>query len=340
MHLFIREGTTSRNLLDLLPVVNEATYRHCSFCSDDRDPDTLLNEGHINSIIASAIKEGIPPVYAYKMASYNTARYFQLRELGAVAPGYQADLAVIPDERTPHPSMVIKNGEVVFEKNSLLVSPAIQETFVPVRGTMNVRWLTLEDFKIPARSSRARIMEIIPDQIITRQSVEKVLIKNGMIESDLHKDVLKLVVIERHYASGRIGKALVRGFGLQRGALASSVAHDSHNLIVLGVQEEDMLAAAVEIVKMQGGMCTVENGKVLASCPLPIAGLMSQDPARKVAKRLKEIIRAAHSLGCKAQHPFLALAFLSLPVIPELKLTDKGLFDVNNFEFCDLFIDN
>lgn len=338
MHLFIREGTTSRNLKDLLPVVNEATYHHCSFCSDDRDPETLLNEGHMNSIIATAIQEGIPPAHAYKMASYNTARYYHLRELGAVAPGYQADLTVIPDEKNPSPSLVIKNGEVIFEEGRLLISPEINRTTVPVRGTMNVRWLKQKDFEITAHSKQARIIEIVPEQIITRQVIEEVPVKDGLAESDPARDILKLMVVERHNASGRIGKGLVRGLGLQSGALASSVAHDSHNLIVVGVKAQDMLAAAVEVIKMQGGMCVVNNEKVLSACPLPIAGLMSQEEAPVVADRLHEAVCAAYQLGCKAKHPFLVLAFLSLPVIPELKLTDKGLFDVNTFEFCDLFI--
>lgn len=339
MHIFIREGTTSRNLEALLPIVNAATYSHCSFCSDDREPHTLMNEGHVNSIIQKAISLGLDPVYAFKMASYNPARYFGLKQLGAIAPGYIADLNILPDEYHIQPVTVVKNGKVIFEENELK-HPFSREkiTNFPIRSSVNVRWLVQEDFEVPASSDRIRYIELEKEQLITHHREGTIKVEEGLACSDVAQDLLKIAVIERHFASGQTGKGFIKGFGLRNGAIASSVAHDSHNLIVLGTNDEDMLTAAVEIVKMQGGMCVVDNGKVLARLQLPIAGLMSYDPVEVVAGQIDKLNEAARNLGCHLPHPFLTMAFVALPVIPHLKITDKGLFDVDKFQFSELFL--
>ncbi len=338
MHIFIREGTTSRNLLSLLPIVNEKTYHYTSFCSDDREPNTLIEEGHINNIIEKSIKHGINPIWAYKMASFNTARYFKLKNLGAIAPGYIADLVVLENIEKVIPKYVIKNGKVIVSQGKLLYKFENEKIRnFPIRGSINIPWLKEEDFKIKGEGKKINVIGIIPNQIITKRLIEDAKIENGFAVSDIERDILKIVVIERHFASGRIGKGFVKGFKLKKGAIASSVAHDSHNLIVVGVSDSDILTAAIEINKMQGGMCVVSEGKVLSRLPLPIAGLMSTEPVEVVAQQMKSLLNSARELGCELPNPFLALSFLALPVIPELKITDKGLFDVKTFSFCKLF---
>ncbi len=335
MHVMIREGTAERNLEALLPLVTAKNAAHCSFCTDDRHPADLLGEGSINSLVARAIHKGLDPVTAIQMATINTARYFGLRRLGAVAPGYFADIVVVDDLKHFRVQQVYAAGVKVAEGGKYL--PERRVDAVRLRGSVNVAWMAL-DFRIPAagETARARVIEVVPGQIITRGLVMEMKVAGGEIAADPARDVLKIAVAERHMASGRTGVGLVKGFGLKRGAIASSVAHDSHNIVVVGINDQDMTTAVIEIARLQGGQVVVADNEVLASVPLPIAGLMSDLPIESVRDRIEAMTQAAHKLGCVLPDPLMTMSFLALPVIPELKLTDRGLVDVKEFRTVPL----
>ena len=335
MYLMVREATGARDLEPLIPVLKNYNTRKCMFVTDDRHPKHL--EKHISRMVKKAVSCGVDPIKAIQMASLNTAEYFNLKNLGAVAPGYKADIAVFENLQDFEPSLVLKNGKQVAAGGKLTVD--LKSNNPPVlRGSVNIKYLYREDLQIKANSSSVKTINVIPGQLITKASVEKVKIENGFALSDTESDVLKIAVIERHKATGNIGLGFVKGFGLKSGAIASTVAHDSHNMIVIGTNDEDMYYAAVELVKSQGGKIIVENGKTLAHLKLPIAGLMSDKPYSQVKENILELENAAKKIGCKISDPFMSMAFLSLSVIPELKITDKGLIDVNNFEITDLFV--
>ncbi len=337
MYAMIREGSVTKNLKDLLPAVTcENSYR-CMFVTDDRHPKDLMEQGHIDHMVKTAIKEGIAPVTAIRMATINTAQYFGIRDLGAIAPGYRADLVVVDGLKRFNIRKVFKNGKLVAENGEMVVpKPKIAEP--QLRSSINIKWLKPEDFDIPANGTKVRVINLVPDQIVTRASVEKAKIQDGKLVADVERDILKIAVVERHHASDNIGYGVVRGFGLKKGAIASSVAHDSHNIVVVGTSSEDMMAAVVEISKMRGGLSVVVDGELKAGLPLPVAGLMSEGPLEDVVAGLRTVIRAARRLGSPLEDPFMAMSFLALPVIPELKVTDLGLFDVNRFQFTELFV--
>ncbi len=337
MYVFIREGTHSRNLHDLLPLVTPANSRRCCFCTDDRNPRTLLEEGHIDSIIRAAIRAGLDPIIAIQMATLNPSERFGLSESGVLSPGRFADMVVFDNFQDFRILKVFRDGRLIAEDGHM--APGVQQPPpITIRSSMNVGWLELDDFAIPAESGQARIIEVIPHQVITGQRVEAVRVIDGRAVSNPSRDILKICVVERHQASGNIGKGFVRGFGLQQGAMASSVAHDSHNIVVVGVRDWDIYAAVEAVVKMRGGMAVVSDGQVIAQLPLPIAGLMSDQPLEIVQEQLEKLTGAARGLGCTLDDPFMTMSFLSLPVIPELKLTDKGLVDVDRFDFVPLFL--
>ncbi|MFA6004401.1 MAG: adenine deaminase C-terminal domain-containing protein, partial [Elusimicrobiota bacterium] len=337
MFIMIREGTAAKNLKALLPLVNSENSRKCLFVTDDRHLEDIFTQGHMDHLVRSAIKLGVDPIRAIQMASINTAEYFGLKDLGAVAPGYRADLIVFDDFKRLRISKVIKDGRVVAE-NGVLLPSAVTDYKGKVRGTVNVRWIEYEDFAIKAEARRARVIGVVPDQIVTKSLVCPVKSDGGFVVSDPARDVLKIAVIERHMASGRIAKGLVKGFGLKRGAIASSISHDSHNIVVIGVDDGDMYTAAVQVVKMQGGIVAAADGQVLEALPLPIAGLMSDRSSEFVRERLKRLISAAHALGSKLDDPYMAMSFLTLPPIPELKITDRGLIDAVDFKVVPLFV--
>ena len=334
MYLMIREGTAAKDLNALIPVLKNCNTRKCLFVTDDRHPFDLKE--HINGMVRRAVAAGINPIKAVQCASLNTAEYFGLKNLGAVAPGYKADLLILPDLKTFKPDMVIKGGETVYENGKLTVN--FEETEVPsVRGSVNVKWIERDDFRIEASSDIVRAIEIIPHQLVTKSRVSKIKIENGNAISNVDTDTLKICVIERHRATGNIGKGFVKGFNIKNGAIASTVAHDSHNMIVIGTNDEDMYTAAVELVKSQGGKVVVSNGQVLSKLSLPIAGLMSNEKFGYVVNKCEDLNNAAHSIGCTLEDPFMTMGFLSLPVIPELKITDKGIFDTTKFDFVNIF---
>ena len=334
MYLMIREGSAAKDLRALLPVLKEKNTRKCIFVTDDRHPEDLLE--HINSMVRIAVEAGVPVIKAIQMASLNTAEYFNIPNLGAIAPGYKADFVVLPDLKSFKPDLVFKKGKLVAEKGKLITD--ITKNEIPaVRGSVNVKWIKYEDFKIEARGNTVRAIEVIPHQLITKSVESKIKVVDGFAESNLETDTLKICVIERHRAGGNIGKGFVKGFNLKSGAMASTVAHDSHNMIVIGTNDKDMYTAAVELIKSQGGKIVVNNGEILAHLPLPVAGLISDADFDTVIKKSMQLNSAAKSIGCEIDDPFMAMGFLSLPVIPELKITDKGVFDTVNFEFVDIF---
>lgn len=337
MHLMIREATGARDLEPLIPVLKEYNTRKCMFVTDDRHPKHLTK--HISRMVKKAVRLGVNPIKAIQMASINTAEYFKLANLGAVAPGYKADIAVFNDLEMFEPEMVFKNGKLAAKNGRMIIDTTEFKT-PALRGSVNIKYLNMEDIQIPApdRKEEIKVINVIPKQLITKKSIEKAKIVNGLAVSDVDNDILKIAVIERHKATGNIGLGFVKGFGLKSGAIASTVAHDSHNMIVIGTNDDDMYYAAVELVKSQGGKIIVENGKTLAHLPLPIAGLMSDKPVEEVQKKICELEQAAKQIGCTMSDPFMSMAFLSLSVIPELKITDKGLIDVNKFEVTDMFI--
>jgi adenine deaminase len=338
MHIMIREGGPAKNMEALLPLVTRENARRCMFVSDDPDLAELLDHGHMDYIVRKGISLGLEPVVAIQMATINAAEYFGLRDLGAIAPGYRADMVIFDDLDSFQVKKVFRGGHLVAENGHMLPTDTTRAE-VPLRATVNVAWIELEHFRIRAKGRRARVIGLTPNQLVTRQSVEEVKTTDGLAVADVERDILKLAVIERHLASGNVGLGFVRGFGLKRGALASSVAHDSHNIIVVGTNDLDMITAAVQIVKMQGGLVAAADGKVLATVPLPVAGLMSEKSAEEVTAEVDNLREAARDLGCTVPTPFMSMSFLALPVIPRLKLTDKGLVDVRKFDFVPLFED-
>ena len=338
MHIMIREGTGTKNLKALLPLVTPDNERRIMFCTDDRHPNDILTEGHINYMIKTAIEQGLEPLRAIRLATLNAAEYFGLQKLGAVAPGRLADLVVFDDFDRFNIKRVYKNGELVVLDGVPVYEPPTRAK-ASVRSSVNIRWLEGDEFRIPAQGKRARVVGIVPDQIVTESLEYEVKAENGFVLSDVERDILRFYVVERHRASGNIGKGLIKGFGLKSGAVATTIAHDSHNIIVVGVDDRDILKAVSAINKMGGGIVVADNGKVLDAIELPIAGLMSNKPLEFVSARMDELIKAVHSLGVALADPIMTLSFMALPVIPSLKLTDRGLVDVGRFEHVGLFVD-
>ncbi len=322
--ILIREGTAARNLEDLIDLCKEPYYSHCMFCTDDSHIDEIMDTGHIDSIIRKAIQLGTDPIIAYKMASYTAGLYFNLRNRGAIAPGFLADFVVLNDVESVDIDIVYKSGiamtDEALEKNCKShISPELTERS---HNTFHMPDITPEmlfsDKEIP-------VLGLVEGQIITtRYGTAK--------EMDISKDILKAVVVERHKNTGHIGIGYIHGYGLKKGALATSVAHDAHNIIAIGVSDEDIAAAINELKKMGGGMLVYYAGKVLAAYPLPVAGLMSEVDAESAKTQLRAVHAVANELGVKKQlDPFMNLSFTALPVIPELRLTTHGIVDVTNW---------
>lgn len=331
MKIIIREGSAARNLSSLLPVITEKNFPNIMFGCDDRSPVDLVGEGEIDHVLRRAVSGGLDPVTAVRLATINPARHYNLRGMGAVAPGYRADLAVVSDLRDFRAELVFKGGRPAACGGKLLSAPrpALENGMV---GTVRLPELKNRlDIKAPANAVRARVIEVIPDQIYTRG----VLVPAG--ELTTANDIARVAVVERHGINGNVARGFVRGFGLKSGALASTVAHDSHNLILVGTNPADMELAAEAAAAMRGGLAVTCGGRVLATLPLPVAGLMSDQDAVTVAGQHEKVQQAAVQIGCNLPAPFMTMSFLALPVIPELKITDRGLVDVNRFELVDLW---
>jgi adenine deaminase len=334
MWLMIREGSAARNLEALLPLVKELHPPRVFFVTDDRDPQDLTTRGHIDSMVRQAIALGLDPVEAVRLASFNTAQYFRLYDRGAIAPGCVADLVVLDDLETFQVESVYKEGVMVAQDGKLLVpAPA---AMLAAGETVHMGSVDLSALRIPGKPGPVSVVGIEPGQITTKRLIEDAPVRDGEIVADVERDLLKLVVIERHHASGRVGLGLVKGFGLKKGALASSVAHDAHNLVIAGTNDSDILRAAHVLKEMGGGFACIVDGVIRASVPLPLGGLVSPLPAHALVQQLRALDAAAAELGCTLEHPCMTLSFLSLSVIPALKLTDQGLIDVENFTLLPL----
>lgn len=333
MYVMIREGTAAKNLDALIPVLREKNTRKCMFVTDDRHPKDLKN--HINDMVRRAVEGGVDIIKAVQTGSLNTAEYFGLTNQGAIAPGYKADLLILPDLKTFKPDIVIKDGLVVAQNGKLI--NCLDEYEQPsVRSSINVHWIEKKDFEVKGNSKFVNTIEIIPNQLVTKASICEARFEDGYLNSNTDTDTLKIVVMERHRATGNIGKGFVKGFNLKSGAIASTVAHDSHNMIIIGTNDFDMYTAAVELVKMQGGKVVVNNGEVLAKLPLPVAGLISDKDFDYVIKHCEELNSAVKTLGCSLEDAYMTMGFLALPVIPELKITDKGLFSIAKCSFVNI----
>jgi len=336
MHIFIRQGSQAKNLHDLLALINFRTAHRLMWCTDDRDPHDLISEGHIDSIVRQAIRAGVDPVTAITMATLHPASYFGLHHLGAIAPGRQADIVVFSDMEAPEMETVYSRGKKVAEHGQMLPEIPIPE-MIPVLPSMKVKPDSL-DFSVPRAGELIRVIEVIPGQIVTRSVVLHPAIIGNRAVSDTSRDVLKIAVVERHRGSGNVFTGFVKGLGLRKGAIASSVAHDSHNIITSGTTDEDMKLAVETVVQIGGGLVVVSGQKVVAALSLPIAGLMSPEPVHHIRDQIDCLLACTREIGSSLSNPFMTLSFLALPVIPELKITDKGLVDVTRFQTVPLWV--
>ncbi len=336
MMVMIREGSVARDLAAIVPAITPANQHRFCFCTDDCQPSDLVERGGIDHAVRSAIALGMDPVAAIRLATWNPAQHFRLHQRGAVTPGRRADLVVFDDLQAPRARLVFRNGELMARDGRMVVPPRPPSR--TLRSTMNVAWESV-DFRIPAGGARARVIGVRPDSLVTVALADEPPIRDGEALADPSRDLLKVAVIERHMASGAVGKGFVRGMGLREGALASSVAHDHHNLIVVGADDVSMMTAARRVGALHGGMVVAIGGRVVAEVPLPLGGLMSAEPVETVRAQLEALVAAARALGSPLHDPFMAMSFLSLEVIPALKVTDKGLIDVGRMEFVPLWIE-
>jgi adenine deaminase len=329
MWLLIREASAARNLQALIPLAREFGPGRIAFCTDDREPEHIADDGHINTMVRDAVAAGIPAEDALVMATLNPATWHRLDHFGAIAPGYQADLLLLSDLEFFVPETVLKRGREVGE---------IERVDVPewVKHTVRIRHVAARDFAIPWDGGTARVIGVIPDQILTEGLVEEPAVLDGHAVADSERDLAKIAVVERHLGTGRHAVGLVRGFGLRSGALASTFSHDAHNIVVVGMDDQDMARAIGRLTEIGGGVVVVEDRGVRAELPLPIAGIISDAPLAKVVEASRGCIEAAAKLGCTLPSPFQTMAFLALSVIPSLKLTDHGLVDVDRFELVPL----
>jgi adenine deaminase len=331
----VREATNAHNLQALLPLVTCDNARRMCFCTDDRHPGDLLDQGSVDYLVRSALRSGVDLVTALRMATLNTAEWFRLPDRGGIRPGNRADLIVFDDPEEFNVRLVLRSGQVVAENGQMLPFE-LPERPVYLRSSMNVNWHTA-DFTIPAEGRYAHVIGVLPDQLITEDRVLEIPSTAGFAVPDAAQDIIKMAVLERHMNSGRIGKGFVQGLGLRRGAIASTIAHDHHNLVVAGTDNPSLMTAAVAVSEMGGGLAVADGIQVLARLPLPVAGLMSNQPIGQVRKGLEDAINAARTLGSPLHDPFMALSFLALEVIPHLKLTDLGLVDVDQFKIVPLW---
>jgi adenine deaminase len=337
MTVLFREATNAKNLLDLLPALTPENRRRVAFCTDDRQPPDLLDRGGVDAMVRMAIRAGTPPIEAVRLATLNAADHYRLYDRGGIAPGRRADLLVVDDLETVSVAEVYAGGKKVAERGQALPW-TIPEQPAPPPPSMNVPWDSLK-LGIPAGSGTARVIKAIPNQIVTGSETAEPTVKDGWVVPDTGRDLLKIVVIDRHTGSGRVGAGLVRGMGLKAGAIAGTVAHDHHNLMAIGTDDASILSAAKKVGEMGGGLAVSRGEEILAALPLTVGGLMSEDPIERVRDGLDVVLGAARSLGSPLHDPFMAMSFLGLEVIPSLKITDQGLVDVDRFEKVGFWTD-
>ena len=325
--VLLREASNARNLSALLELVRRHGPEYCAFCTDDREPDMLVEEGHIDAMCRQAVAEGIAPEDALVMATLHPARCHGLADLGAIAPGFRADLVVLEDLASFRAGVVIAGGAVAARDGVALpfAAPPVPDW---VRDTVNAAPLAAGDLDLGPAGERVRVIDMIAGQLITLAAEEPPTVAGGRVVADPERDLAKLAVVERHHATGRVGVGLVRGFGLRAGAFASTVAHDAHNVVVVGVDDASMAACVERLAELGGGIAVALDGAVRGELALPVAGLLSEEPAEAVVERLGELVALLREQGVEGEAPFMTLSFLALSVIPELKLTDRGLVDV------------
>lgn len=339
-YILLREGSTCKDLLNLLPAVTPANSRRCVFCTDDREPDDILTTGHINKSLRLAVEYGVDPMIAITMATLNGAECFRLHDKGAIAPGKDADLLIVKDLKDFEPMHVFSMGTEVARDGKMLIELP-EYHCEDVLNTINIAPITIEDFALNLTSDKARAIGVIPKSVVTKNlEVDVVRDENGQFNAKENGALNKMAVIERHHASGKMGIGILEGYGIQNGAIAVSVAHDSHNIVVVGDNDADMLAAVKDIEAIKGGFSLVQNGEVLAHLPLPIGGLMTNQTAEEVAEIIEHLIITARDKFNLSHefHPLMTLVFMTLPVIPALKLTSNGLFDVKQFKLVDVSV--
>jgi len=345
MKLEIREGSTAKNLKALVKPILELKLdtRHCLLATDDRHPADLVREGHMDHVIRRAIEEGLDPIRAIQMATINTAEHFGVDgELGSISPGKLADILIVNDIEKFSTEKVITDGRLVAESGRLAIKFPAPRYPKFARRTMNLKQVTPKDFDVraPVRKGevKVRVIGLVEGQVFTEHEIAPLKVEDVLVKPDLVNDILKVTVVERHRATGNIGRGFVRGFRMRRGAIASSVGHDAHNIAIVGTNERDMAIAVNVVARIGGGQVVVNKGEVLARVELPIAGLMSDKPVEAVSSELEVLHRAAQRLGIGLKSPFMRLSFLPLAVIPKLRITDKGLVDVEKFKLVDLFV--
>lgn len=328
MFLMIREGTVARNLKELLSLVGPYSVDRIFFASDDILPIELMEEGHINRIMRRAVSLGLDPVYAVRMATINPARHYGFRDLGAIAPGYRADISIVEDLRDFKVKYVFKHGRLVIDSTGFKGRIKRASVSSQIYNSIKARPVNVGELTYKAKGVLIDVIEIIPGEVINRRLRLKPKVIDKFVVSDTERDILKVAVVDRHRYSGNIGIGFVKGMGLKDGAMASSVAHDAHNIVCVGTNDNDMAVAINHLREIKGGLVIAKGGRVIDSLPLPIAGLMSDRPANEVYNRLLGLYKSARELGVQVEHPFITLSFLSLPVIPEIRVTDKGIIDV------------
>ncbi len=327
LFIMIRQGTSERNLDALLPLVDDRTYPRCAFCSDDRDCFTLLHDGHVDAIVRDAISGGMDPIMAYRLATWNPADYWRLDGVGAIAPGYEANLNIISDFEAVTVEATMFQGRIVAARGEMVVDLPANDPPAFLLDSMHVAPLDLDSFRLdPAAANQAIVA--YDGQIVTNVQPITPIVVDGAAVTDVGADILKIACIERHKATGRVGVGYIRGFGLQRGAIASSIAHDAHNIVVVGVTDADMLAAAQRVIQLHGGLVTAAAGEIVAELPLPIGGIISDQSLASVSARLETLEQSANDLGSPLTSPFGLLAFMALSVIPKGRVTDRGFITV------------
>ena len=338
MYVLMRQGSACHNLLELLKAVNSHNSRRCLLCSDDLQPKTILSEGHVDNLLRLCVNAGIEPIVAIQMATLNAAECYGLQDRGAIAPGLKADVVLFDNLNDFNIKQVFIDGHEAAKGGKYLL-PVTKHDFSSTKGKFNVKNFSIDKLKLKIDSDKAHVIAMIPGEVVTANEVAQISRDcDGNFIYDSNKDIVKIAVVERHQNTGNVAVALLKNYGIKRGAVALSIAHDSHNIIVVGTSDEDMAFAVDKLIEQQGGIVLVEGCRILESLPMPIAGLMSDMSGQWVDEKLTSIHHTAiNSLGIKNDlEPVMTLCFMALPVIPELKLTDMGLFDVNKFSFINI----
>ncbi len=337
MWIMIREGSVAKDLDALFPLIDYNTYPRILLCSDDRHPGDLLKDGHINEILKKLVKKGLDPCLAIRLATLNPATYFKLNKTGAIAPNYYANIVVLEDLVYFEPKLVFYRGNLVAKDGLPMFTYERSKSEGAVKNTVNMKTLTYEKIKVKAIGDKINVIGVNQNSLITERFILKPKVEDGFVVPDISRDILKIVVVERHKATGNVGVGFIKGFRLKEGAIASTIAHDHHNIISVGTNDKDILLSISILESYGGGISIAKNGKILHILPLPFGGLMSDRSAKEVDEDYQKLLYLSKKLGSNLVDPFMSLSFMALPVIPHLKITDLGLVDTDNFKIISLF---